>query len=282
MARNEEKAQSTLSRWRQYKQMEEGKVPLTRPRNVSQVISLKDCENWRHDIIKEIAKKIAQIQNPGLGEFRLRDLNDEINRLFREKRAWEFRIKELGGADHLLSGPRVTDQDGREVPGMRGYRYFGAAKDLPGVRELFAQLSVKKERKTKGELSKFIDADYYGYRDEDDGVIVPLEAAHEPLAIAQAVEAWKRDVAAGRFEQEAIENDEDLYKDEADDMLDDNGVAASSAADEQKGLVTPLVPSQEEIENMLLQRKKRMLLEMYASEEQITEEEQAKQLAGRA
>lgn len=26
---------------------------------------------------------------------------------------------------------------------------------------------------------KFIDADYYGYRDEDDGVLVPLELEHE-------------------------------------------------------------------------------------------------------
>ena len=30
-------------------------------------------------------------------------------------------------------------------------------------------------RKTRGELMKNIDADYYGYRDEDDGVLVPLE-----------------------------------------------------------------------------------------------------------
>ena len=30
-------------------------------------------------------------------------------------------------------------------------------------------------RKTRGELYKDVDADYYGYRDEDDGVLVPLE-----------------------------------------------------------------------------------------------------------
>ena len=28
-------------------------------------------------------------------------------------------------------------------------------------------------------MMKFIDADYYGYRDEDDGVLVPLENEHE-------------------------------------------------------------------------------------------------------
>ena len=35
----------------------------------------------------------------GLGEFRIRDLNDEINKLLREKRRWEERIMQLGGAD---------------------------------------------------------------------------------------------------------------------------------------------------------------------------------------
>lgn len=34
-------------------------------------------------------------------------------------------------------------------------------------------------RKTRAELMKLIDADYYGYRDEDDGVLVPLEMEHE-------------------------------------------------------------------------------------------------------
>lgn len=68
----------------------------------------------------------------GLGEFRIRDLNDEINKLMREKRHWEVQIKSLGGPDHARVGPRMLDQDGREVPGNRGYKYFGAAKDLPG------------------------------------------------------------------------------------------------------------------------------------------------------
>lgn len=39
-------------------------------------------------------------------------------------------------------GPKMLDHEGKEVPGNRGYKYFGAAKDLPGVRELF-----EKERK---------------------------------------------------------------------------------------------------------------------------------------
>ena len=40
----------------------------------------------------------------GLGEFKLRDLNDEINKLLREKIHWEERITELGGPDYRV-GP---------------------------------------------------------------------------------------------------------------------------------------------------------------------------------
>jgi pre-mRNA-splicing factor ISY1 len=36
-------------------------------------------------------------------------------------------------------GPKLLDKEGREAPGSRGYKYFGAAKDLPGVKELFEQ-----------------------------------------------------------------------------------------------------------------------------------------------
>lgn len=39
----------------------------------------------------------------GLGEFKIRDMNDEINKLIREKGHWEVRIKELGGPDYKVN-----------------------------------------------------------------------------------------------------------------------------------------------------------------------------------
>ena len=58
----------------------------------------------------------------GLGEFRIRDLNDEINKLLREKRHWEERIIELGGTDYIVSvgdreggGEGVRGEGGRET-----------------------------------------------------------------------------------------------------------------------------------------------------------------------
>jgi pre-mRNA-splicing factor ISY1 len=76
----------------------------------------------------------------GLGEFRIRDLNDEINKLLREKGHWEAQIKELGGPDYARTGPKMLDHEGREVPGNKGYKYFGAAKELPGIKNYHLML----------------------------------------------------------------------------------------------------------------------------------------------
>uniref|UniRef100_A0A8D2GS77 Pre-mRNA-splicing factor ISY1 homolog n=1 Tax=Urocitellus parryii TaxID=9999 RepID=A0A8D2GS77_UROPR len=164
---------TALARFRQA-QLEEGKVKERRPFLASECTELPKAEKWRRQIIGEISKKVAQIQNAGLGEFRIRDLNDEINKLLREKGHWEVRIKELGGPDYGKVGPKMLDHEGKEVPGNRGYKYFGAAKDLPGVRELFEKEPLPPPRKTRAELMKAIDFEYYGYLDEDDGVIHPL------------------------------------------------------------------------------------------------------------
>lgn len=41
----------------------------------------------------ETALLITEIQNAGLGEHKIRSLNDEINKLIREKTLWEDRIR---------------------------------------------------------------------------------------------------------------------------------------------------------------------------------------------
>jgi hypothetical protein len=55
---------------------------------------------------------------------RIRDLNDEINKLIREKGHWERRIVELGGPDYAKTAPKLTDTEGHEMDtGRGGYRW---------------------------------------------------------------------------------------------------------------------------------------------------------------
>ena len=59
---------------------------------------------------------------------------------------------ELGGANYNGMEPKSYDADGRELPGSGGYKYFGAAKELPGVRELFQAEAPEPPRRTRGDM----------------------------------------------------------------------------------------------------------------------------------
>lgn len=249
MARNAEKAMTTLARWRQA-QLDSEKTPTERRRRpflASECEDLSDAEKFRLDIIREISRKVTQIQNAGLGEYRIRDLNDQINKLLREKRHWEYRIVELGGT----VGKSVTPNDfeGKEVPGSRGYKYFGAAKDLPGVRELFSQKAPPPPRKTRAELMVNVDASYYGYGDEDDGVILPLEAEAERKARAATL-GQESDINMAESNETHV-------------LVDEDG--ADFVGPRRFVSYVPNVPSLEEVQAELLARRKEQLLKEYAS-----------------
>ncbi|CAO3599314.1 unnamed protein product [Absidia cylindrospora] len=77
----------------------------------------------------------------------------------------------------------MIDNEGKEVPGARGYKYFGRARDLPGVRELFEQEASGPVGRSRTEIYKNIDADYYGYRDEEDGILLASEEQQEALLV---------------------------------------------------------------------------------------------------
>ena len=95
-----------------------------RPKAITTIESIPVCEKWRGQVLREISRKVSKIQDPALSDYQIRDLNDEINKLMKEKFVWELRIRELGGPNYMRGG-RVVDEEGREVPGGgKGYRYF--------------------------------------------------------------------------------------------------------------------------------------------------------------
>lgn len=129
-----------------------------------------------------------------------------------------------------------------QVPGNRGYRYFGAAKDLPGVRELFEREIPLPPRKTHAEFMKDIDADYYGYRDDDDGLLVPLEKEAEEEARRKAIAEW-----------EAKKGAQASAKDDSEEETETD----------KKEITQQVIPSQEDIQKALLERRKKDLIEKY-------------------
>ncbi|XP_055414248.1 pre-mRNA-splicing factor ISY1 homolog isoform X3 [Bubalus kerabau] len=184
----------------------------------------------------------------------------------------------------LSVGPKMLDHEGKEVPGNRGYKYFGAAKDLPGVRELFEKEPLPPPRKTRAELMKAIDFEYYGYLDEDDGVIVPLEQEYEKRHRAELVEKWKaeREARLARGEEEEGEEEEEvnIYAVAEEESDEEGGPDRGGEDGQQKFIAHVPVPSQQEIEEALVHRKKMELLQKYTSETLQAQSEEARRLLG--
>jgi pre-mRNA-splicing factor ISY1 len=259
MARPEEKAKSSLSRWIAQQRAENGQAPQKqkRPYLASLCDNLKDATKWRAQILREVAAQVTLIQNESLDEYKIRDMNDAINKLLREKHHWERRILELGGPSFPKLNIKDTDEESIVGPG--GYVYFGAAKNLPGVRELLRSSARGGTHKDRKDLYRLIDTDYYGYRDDEDGALVPSESIAERQAIEAALEEWK--------EQQREQN---LDPDVILQLIVSQG--PSTSADQARAMEESFtshlqLPSKEEMEAMLIERRKQALLASYMDED---------------
>ncbi|KAI0342399.1 Isy1-like splicing factor [Trametopsis cervina] len=326
MARNEEKAQSMLYRFREAQAAELGLGTRSdrRPKMASTCKSLRECERWRGEILREISRKVSKIQDSGLTDYEVRDLNDEINKLLREKRHWENQIVALGGANYRRN-VAMLDDDGKEVPGTKGYKYFGRAKELPGVKEIFQ--SKKKEQEEENIAQNFYKKftnqgpAYFGDLDEQDGALLESEQAAEDEEWEDAHAHIRR--ALGLPEDEPTPKlsrpapnatititdqtsgtspsaptdakrklaDEDVGMEDAESVpskrphVDSASIGGTPSADatalqharttaayihflSPEDLVPPKMPSAKEMEQFLLELRKKALLEEYFEEEQ--------------
>jgi pre-mRNA-splicing factor ISY1 len=234
---------------------------------------------------------VRKIQNAGLGEHAIRDLNDSINKLLREKYHWNRRIRELGGKDYnkeerkamvlaereggggggdgdgggggMLGDPGALASMGLGLKGSGGYRYFGAARDLPGVKELFARHASKATKRKRGDIYKYITPDYYGLRDEEDGVLLELEgemAADKRGGLSSRREEYREAKLLRRKNNDNDDDDDEVgggcEESSDDDAFFDgvmNGIPPQAA-----------VPSREVVARVLLQKKKEALLDRFA------------------
>ena len=160
----------------------------------------------------------------------------------REKYVWEVQLRNLGGPNYIVGAGKIVDDDGKEIAGQRGYKYYGRARELPGthtfstdsdytgVKELLEAAKPRPEtKKGRAELRRTVNADYYGYRDEEDGVLLQYEETQEEIAMGR------------KMEDESGEPPEDWTP-----IGDVSGI-----------------PRQAEVADWLLERRKRRLMERY-------------------
>lgn len=196
--KQEEKTQAMLNRWIAMKrEMALGEL-VRRPTNPLDVDNLKQCQDWREQCMQEVAKYITDIQNAGMSENQIRAMNDLINKILREKSLWEDRIRQLGGPDYKKIVVRQVDSQGQEIPGAEGYLYFGAAKDLPGVREWLKREAPAAPTRSKEAMIKRLDPVYF--QSVEDEELLRLEAEAEAEMNAKPRKKLKTDEKKTDFE----------------------------------------------------------------------------------
>lgn len=194
-----------LNRYLQTKRQPSTSATIRRPYLSTLCDDVDAAKRWRHQVLGEIRRKVSQIHDASLEEGQVRELNDSINKLIREKWHWERRIVELGGREHGAGRKRGRGELEEAIDGgtfeHNGYFYFGAAKKLAGVEELIRRERDKKEGKEggwmmggegEGGLYRRLDVAYFGYLDEEDGDIVAAEAEAEETRRDKMVREWEK------------------------------------------------------------------------------------------
>ncbi|KAJ6811401.1 pre-mRNA-splicing factor ISY1-like protein [Iris pallida] len=168
------------------------------------------------------------------------------------------------------------------------YRYFGAAKKLPGVKELFEKPPELRKRRSRYDIYKRINASYYGYRDDEDGILEKLEGPAEAEMRAKAVEEWKKMDAIRKEARKMVKSGEvasvgpavgDILFEEVEDVVEEERRMEREKEEGSKKddfVVHVPLPDDKEIERMVLEKKKTELLSKYASDDLLEEQSEAK------
>ena len=195
-----------------------------------------------------------------MGEQRIRDLNDDINDLMKEKGRWEARIKHLGGPDYRKINKEATDE----------YQYYGAAKDLPRVRELLGKDKPSAPIKNYQDLSKKVGYDYF--KNDISEELLSEEKSLEEKLRKQAVDefnAKRKDFEKSRKRIKTGENekDEKLKNDGFDsDDSDFENIYANNFMDISTKTEMDTNVTADGIRKLILKKKKEALIKKYASE----------------
>lgn len=159
---------------------------------------------------------------------------------------------------------------------------------MPGVKELFEKPPELRKRRTRYDIYKRIDASYYGYRDDEDGILEKLEGPAEERMRAAAVAEWMEMEEIKREARRAVKSGEVaevgmgmaakiLYEEEEDVVEEERREKEEEEREKDKEFVVHVpLPDEKEIERMVVEKKKLELLSKYASEDLVEEQIEAK------
>ena len=201
--------------------------------------SIPIAEQNRRDTLKEIHRKIGRIQDKELELAVVRTLNDEINESIEKIREWDERIRELGGLSKRtqrrieeFEAAAIGSDDQTELLQFEGKYFFGRARELPEVQDFLKHrqeidkesTELSKMRKQRSEMYAKVNHIYYGLLNEEQEKLIKAE------------------------EDEVFAEVKDADVNEADLLALKEGLN---------------IPTQEQVQEYLVERRKAELLKRY-------------------
>lgn len=171
--------------------------------NPATCTSIPIAEQNRRDNLKEIHRKIGRIQDKELELVVVRTLNDEINEAIEKIRIWDERIRELGGLTKRsqrrieeFEAAAVGSDEQTELLQFEGKLFFGRARELPEVQDFLKHrqeidresLELTKMRKQRNEMYAQVDHIYYGLINEEQEKLLKAEEDEIFVEVSQLEE----------------------------------------------------------------------------------------------
>ncbi|KAG2376269.1 hypothetical protein LR48_Vigan06g057900 [Vigna angularis] len=158
---------------------------------------------------------------------------------------------------------------------------------LPGVKELFEKPPELRKRRTRYDIYKQIDASYYGYRDDEDGMLERLEGPAEDAMRREAAEEWRRLHEVRREARKGVKSGEvaevsavarEMLREEEEVVEKERQREKEEEKEKREFIVHVPLPDEKEIERRVLEKKKMELLNKYVSEGLMEEQTEAKDM----
>jgi pre-mRNA-splicing factor ISY1 len=137
-------------------------MPPKRPRTDT-VDSIDDALKYRSQLLSAISVNIARIQDILLTEQQIRDLNDTINKQFKEKWRWEKRLLQLNGPNYTKTSTSNINSYKDNSFVVNRHRYFGRARELPDVVKLLEEAAIERNN---SELRKDMKRNIIKFNDQ--------------------------------------------------------------------------------------------------------------------
>jgi hypothetical protein len=304
MSRKEEQAKNALWRWQAASKQglnalqknstnKNNNISVNkRPRLASECKSIPQCEEVRSKLLKDISKKVEEIQNSKLEQDEIRKLNEEINKLIYIKGHWERQIRSLGGPDYrdhhsnfstnnnrnrnTNSGSNNKVDDG--VVRIGNVIYFGMAKKLPEVLDSQIRKNQSSGTSNGGNGDDYHDKkrlrphyennnntqfnhQYYGLQYDNDLTAIEFEA--QTKLRERLSQEWSTSTSSSTFF---------LLKEEIPPpkIVVPVGLSTTSTNNNNNTITitshwdeTFTIPNQHDIDDAIFQYKKRVLLRKY-------------------